>query len=74
MKINENQHMIFQGFGDEPAVHVFLLGFKSSEGPWSRIGTKSAQNDVSTISFCIKKTASETMVFHGLPYPVAANC
>ena len=43
----------------------FLVGCKGSENPWSRFGTKSAQNDVSTISFCIKKNASETMVFHG---------
>ena len=55
-------------FGDEPAgdpKSMFLLGCKSWGIPWSRFGTKSAQNDVSTISFCIKKNASETIVFHG---------
>ena len=54
-------------FGDEPAgdpeKHVFA-GLQKLRNPWSRFGTKSAQNDVSTISLCIKKNASETMVFH----------
>ena len=51
---------------------MFLLGCKSSEIPWSRFGTKSAQNDVSTISFCIKKTCFRNHGFSWFCYVYSA--